>query len=133
MRCKSLFRDFIHALCANLHFHPLSSWTHHRGMQGFVTIRLRRRYPIPQTIRVRSVEVCDNGVDFPAFSFFLFVDNIDYDEYRKQVIVLFKRNRLFLHFVPNGMERVRLAEYIRLEAMDGKNFIDRCDKICYKT
>src|SRR5690606_11107984 len=90
-------------------------------------------YPIPQTIRVKSVEVCDNGVDFQAIRFFLFVDSIDYDAYRKQAIDLFKRNRLFARLVPNGMDRFWPAEYIRHDALFGKDFINWRDKIRYKT
>src|SRR5690606_28087587 len=69
-----------------------------------ISVGSRCTYPIPQTVGVRPVEICHNGIYLPAVSLFVFERGIYNNTYSKKIIHLLKRYILFMHFVINGID-----------------------------
>src|SRR5690606_6182739 len=129
---KSFLGNFVHTFCPDLYFHPLTSWAHHCSVKGFVSIPFRGRYPIAETIWIRAVQICHNGIYFPAFCFFPLCRCVNDNSDSKQVVDLFKWNRFFTHFIPDGINGFWTSEYLCLDALFFEYFFYRLDEVGYK-
>src|SRR5690606_33696169 len=69
-----------------------------------LSVGSRCTYPITQTVGVRPVVICHNGIYLPAVSLFVFERGIYNNTYSKKIIHLLKRYILLLHFVINGID-----------------------------
>ena len=106
MRGIAVFSDLVHSVGTDLHLNPLAVLTHYRHMQSLISVRLRRRDPVADTLRVRTVDLRDRRVNHPALVFLAhrLVRRED-DTHRHQIIDILKRALLAHHFLPNGVNR----------------------------
>ena len=56
MGSKALLGYLVHTVGAYLHFNPLTGFRHQCNVQGLITVGLRLREPVAQTVGVRLVD-----------------------------------------------------------------------------
>ena len=135
---KTLFCDVIHVGRAYLHLYPLALLTHQRHMESLITVGLRVRQPVAQTLRMRFVHAADGNIYAEAVIEFIFaglglIDDAD----GKNVVYLIKGNILFLHLVPDGertlyagLDFVFDAHLVELLADGSRKLLEECLALC---
>ena len=104
MSSKSLFCNIVHSPATDLYFNPLSPITHQSHMQSLISISFRMIHPITQSVRMRFIYFGNCHIYVKAFiQFFLYSFRFKNDSYSQNIINLFKRNMLGLHFIPYGI------------------------------
>ena len=76
-------------------------------MESLISISLRMREPIAQTIGMRLIQLCDSHIYTEAFINLIFwFWRFKYDTHSKDVINLVEGNVFITHLIPNGIRRL---------------------------
>ncbi|OAV63739.1 hypothetical protein Barb4_04766 [Bacteroidales bacterium Barb4] len=106
MRRQSKLCNLVHALGADLHFHPFLLRAHHRDVQALVAVGLRDRQPVPHAVRIGLVHVGQDGIGVPTFGAFLLCRCIQYNTDGEKVVYILKLHLLLFQLVVDGMNRL---------------------------
>ena len=94
-------------------------------MQTLVAVRFGHRNPIAQAFGVGLIHIGYDRVRLPALHFLLLGRRIQDDSYGKEVVYALKRTLLLLHFLPDGVYRLRPALYMKAQSCILKLLADR--------
>ena len=102
---KALLCYIVHTARANLQFYPLSALAHQRCLQGLVSVGLRMRQPVAQTLGMRSVDISGYGIYAPAVRYLVFRLSVALEDYTcgKDVVYFVQCHLLVLHLVPDAV------------------------------
>ena len=131
VRCQAVFGNFVHTFGAYLHLHPFAIRSQNRNVQTLVAVRFGHGYPIAQAFRIGLIHICYDRVGLPALHFLLLSWWIQDDSYGKQVVYALKRTLLLLHFLPDGVYRLRSALYMKAQSCVLKLLADRFYELLY--
>ena len=105
MSREAAFCYVVHLAAANLYFHPVAVCSHHREVEGTVSVGFRSAYPVACACGVELVDVGYCRVDVPAGRFLIgFFVAFEYDSYGIQVVDFFEGYVFCLHLVPDGVD-----------------------------
>ena len=107
---------FVHALCAYLHFHPFLLRSEHCDVQTLISVRLRHREPVAQSLRVGLIHVGYYRICLPALHLLQFERRVDDDTDGKQVVYSLEGAFLLLHLLPYRVNTLGAALHVELES-----------------
>ena len=108
---QTALRNILHALAADLHFHPFGFGPEHGGMQRFVSIGLGCRKPVAEPVALGFIDISDDTKGAPAVFFLLLLFRVDDDADGEEVVYLFERNALLFHLLQDAEDGFGPAFY----------------------
>ena len=109
---KTFFRDLVHPFGTYLHLYPSALGAHDGGMQRFIAIGFRSRYPVAQAAGIRLIKIRHNGIDLPTLRLFFLRGGIYYNSNCKEVVHFFKLHVLLLHLLVDGVYGLGPPQYL---------------------
>ena len=126
----AVLRDVIHPLRPDLDFDVGILPVPYRDVQGFISVRLRVRYPVAQPFGIGLVFLCHIGIYLPAqvllHGRILLAVNDEPDS--EHVEDAFERHFLLLHFFVDGICSLRADFQLVPDAGHGKFLLERPDE-----
>ena len=109
---QSVFCHIVHALCADLYFHPFPLRSHHGDVKTLIAVAFRDGEPVAESLGIGLVPVGDEAVHLPARCLLFVAWHVEDDTDGKQVVNAFKVATLFFHLLPDGVDALRAPFHV---------------------